>query len=794
MAPNLSVSPLEGAMARGPLEGLRVIDLTDDSGRFAAKLLAEAGATVARVGRGSSGPPMRSADAAALGGLLDWWYDGGKLRLHIDLDTEEGGSAYRALAEHADLVIETEPPGAMARRGLDHADLLPANPHLVQVSLTPFGRTGPRSHWQTSDLVASALGGVLSLSGLPDQPINPWGRQTYNFAGFMAANCGLAAVRAARREGHGQHVDVSLYEVVCTTVEQLLFQYWFDDLLPYPKIAPRQGSLHWIGAYKVVPAKRGWEMVTPTPNGVGLLGWMVEEGFEPALELVNRPPQELLTQLPRLMDVVAGFAATKDAGDLFEGAQARHIAFAEVQTVAQVASNPQHEFRGFLRSVDWGGSAVVLPGPVARFGATPAPPPAPPEDADPQRVLERWAAPRPPAPVLSRDPAKPLDGLRVLDLSHVLAGPVCTRLLGDLGADIVKFQTTERATVVNDPSHPYFYVWNRSKRLVTLNMKDERATGIVRRCIEQSDVLIENFSAGVLDRWGLSYEQARQSNPGLVYVTMSGCGHEGPWSNLVTYAPTIHALCGLTYLSNPPGRGDLGPGYSLNDIAAGLSAGFAVLAALEHRDHTGEGQHVDISQMETGGYLIGPALTDFMSNGREAHPIGNRDPFGLLVPNECYRSADGEWLAVSCRDDGDWARLVGEAGLEADPRLAELDARRERSDEVDELVGRWVASVSADEAQDRLQEAGVPAGKVQHTGDLMADPHLEARAFWQTFDHPAFGTRPHDRFPALWSGTDLEPYRRAGAYVGEHNFEIYPELLGMDEGAVAEAMSEGLFS
>ena len=161
------------------------------------------------------------------------------------------------------------------------------------------------------------------------------------------------------------------------------------------------------------------------------------------------------------------------------------------------------------------------------------------------------------------------------------------RFFGDLGADVVKLQTLERATTVNDPNHPYFYAWNRSKRVVTLNMKDERAADVVRTLVEESDVMIENFSAGVLDRWGLSYEQVRVWNPGLVYVTMSGCGHYGPWSSLVTYAPTIHALSGLTYLSNPPGRGDLGPGFSLNDLAAGLSAAFAVLAALTSRDNTG---------------------------------------------------------------------------------------------------------------------------------------------------------------------------------------------------------------
>ncbi|MEY2456816.1 MAG: hypothetical protein QOK06_1910, partial [Acidimicrobiaceae bacterium] len=550
-------------MSTGPLGGLRVIDLTDDSGRMATKLLTECGASVARLGRGTSGPAMLAPEAAARGGLLDWWYDGGKSRVDIDLDTDAGRAAYRRLAEVADLVIETEEPGRLAGLGIDHQDLVGENPRLVQVSLTPFGRTGPRSGWQSSDLVAAALGGVLSVSGLPDEPVNPWGRQSFNVAGFLAAISGLAGVRAAKVTGQGQHIDLSMHEAVCTTIEQLFFQYWFDDVQQYPKVAPRQGSLHWIGAYEVVPAASGWLMITPAPNVPGLLTWMAEGELEEARALVTMSLEAVVSDIPLLMKTMTAFALTDDANTLFHEAQARHISFGEVQSVAQVVANPQHAFRGFFRSVDWDGPAVAIPGPVARFRSTPAPAPRAPASSavDVDDLLAGWGARRE-TPGQRRPLSKPLEGLRVLDLSHVLAGPFCTRMLGDLGADIVKLQTMERATIVNDPNHPYFYTWNRSKRNVSLNMKDDRARDVVRRLVERSDVLIENFSAGVLDRWGLSYDEVAAWNPSIVYLTMSGCGHEGPWSKLVTYAPTIHALSGLTYLSNPPGRGDVGPGFS----------------------------------------------------------------------------------------------------------------------------------------------------------------------------------------------------------------------------------------
>jgi len=780
----------------GPLAGLRVLDLTDDSGRLATKLLCECGASVVRIGSGSAGPPMQAADAAALGGLLDWWYDGGKAVLAVDLDTDGGRSDYRNVATRADLIIETQPPGRLRDLGIDHADLVTDNPRLVQVSLTPFGRTGPRAGWQTTDLVAAALGGVLSVSGLPDQPVNPWGRQCFNVAGYLAAVSGLAGVHAAESTGVGQHIDLSLHEAVCTTVEQLFFQYWFDDVQRYPKIAPRQGSLHWIGAYEVVPTASGWLMVTPSPNPLGMLEWMIEEEFPKAQELLQLPAEELLANVRLVMQTIASFALTGKAGALFKAAQDRHIAFGEVQTVAQVAANPQHEVRRLFQAVEWPGTSPVhLPGPVPRFGATPVPPPRGPcpEPADVGTVLAGWTPPRETPPITST-PGKPLAGLRVLDLSHVLAGPFCTRVLGDLGADVIKLATSERATLVNDPGHPYYYVWNRSKRAVSLNMKDAGAVDVVRRLIEHSDVVVENFSAGVLDRWGLSYEDVRAWNPSIVYVTMSGCGHSGPWSNLVTYAPTIHALAGITYLSNPPGRGDVGPGFSLNDHVSGLSAAVAILAALAARGRTGEGQHVDISQLEVGAHLIGPALMDLLTNGREARPAGNADPFGVCVPNDCYRTAEGSWLAVSCRDDDDWLRLAEAIGAGVDPGLATVEGRSARVADVDALVQRWADTVSAAAGQELLQRFGVPAGKVQNAADLMEDPQLVSREMWHDFDHAVFGERPFDRFPAVWSGTTLEPYRPAPAYIGEHNFEVYTGIAGLDEGFVAEGMATGLFT
>jgi len=788
------------------LDGLRVIELGGELSRVAGKLLAEGGASVARIGRHSPGPPMLDPELAARGGLLDWWTEGAKGWVDIDLDGDAGQDAYRRLCRHADLVIETQPPGRLATLGLDHDDVRTDNPALVQVALTPFGRTGPRADWQTSDLVAGALSGVLSLSGLPEHAVNPWGRQQLNFGALLAAICGLAGVHAARETGQGAFVDLSLHEVMTSSIENLFFQWWFPDVLPLPQRALRQGSLHWLGAYVVANARHGACNVAPTPQGGPLFEWMAEEGDPEGADLAAMPPEESFAQMPRVMNAIRRFAATKDSGELFHEAQRRHVAFGEVQTVAQVAENPQYEFRGTFRAVE-GFSAARLPGPFARFGGTPCPPAQPPpaEPDDVEELVARWRE-VPPAPSTPREhrhegpfaAGKPLAGLRIVDFTWVLAGPFGTRILGDLGADVLKFQTAERATLVNSADFPYFYVWNRSKRLVSLDMKRPEARDTIRRVIEQADVLMENFSAGVLERWGIGYEQVHEWNPELVYVTMSGPGHEGPWSKMITYAPTIHALCGLTYLSNPPDRLDVGPGFSLNDHAAGLFSAVAVLAAIEARRRTAAGQHLDIAQMETGTTLIGPALLDLFANGREAHPIGNADPFGQWCPNEVYRCGDLREVAITCRDDEDWLRLCETVAwdiddLAADPELGTVAGRLARAAEIDERLQRWCATRTAEAAATALQVQGVPAGTVNDAGDLMDDPQLLARDFWRRADHAVFGERPYDRFPALWSTTDLEPYLPPGAYLGEHNFEVYRDLAGLGEDEIAEGLADGLF-
>jgi crotonobetainyl-CoA:carnitine CoA-transferase CaiB-like acyl-CoA transferase len=462
-----------------------------------------------------------------------------------------------------------------------------------------------------------------------------------------------------------------------------------------------------------------------------------------------------------------------------------------------VAALPQLAARGFFHRVATNGQSVTLPGPLFRMAATPTPEPRPPAAATLEDALRRWRNGGPTG--ISEAPAlvRPLERIRVLDFTWVLAGPYATRVFADLGADVVKLQTEERSQGANANSFPYFVMWNRSKRSVMLNLKHPRAADVFLRLVDSADVVIDNFSAGVLDRLGIGYARASERNPRIIYLSMAGCGQTGPWRDFVTFAPTIQALCGITYLTNPPQRRDVGYGFAMTDHLSGLAAAIALLEALMARERTGKGQSIDLAQIEIGAYLVGPAFVEFLSSGLEPQPCGNADPFDDFVPNEVYRCRGGEWLAVTARSDQEWGSLccaVGRLDLAAESRLATVAGRRAARAEIDAALSAWAAGENGDAAMRRLQAVGVPAGLVQTARDWVErDEQLAARRWLRAVEHSLYGKVPVDALPAKFSLTPLDSYRPAPLF-GEHNFEVYPELLGMTEAEIAEAVADGLFS
>jgi len=377
----------------------------------------------------------------------------------------------------------------------------------------------------------------------------------------------------------------------------------------------------------------------------------------------------------------------------------------------------------------------------------------------------------------------PLQGIRVIDFTWVLAGPYCTRMLADLGAEVIKVQSA--AVGQETISVRGFTSWNRNKLGITLNMSTPHGREVCKRLIAVSDVVVENFSARVIHQWGLDWENLEPVNPGAILVSMAGFGHTGPLKDFVSFGPTIQAMSGITALSTFPGHGPLGFGYSYADHVGGIMGAMAVLQALNYRQRTGKGQFVDVAQLEGLTALLSTALLQCSFNGRPPKPLGNKSVSPAAAPHDVYRClGDDRWVAIAVFTDEEWrafALAVGEPAWTKDPRFATMAGRQEHTADLDRLVEEWTLQHTAEEVMSLLQKAGVAAGVVQNGQDLVEnDPHLQERGFFVEAIHPELGKIIMDGLPFKLSRTPMH-VRQSSPLWGQDNEYVFKGILGMNE-------------
>ncbi len=421
-----------------------------------------------------------------------------------------------------------------------------------------------------------------------------------------------------------------------------------------------------------------------------------------------------------------------------------------------------------------------------------------------------------------------LEGMRIVDLSWVRAGPWATRILATLGADVIKVEWPQRGTVHHQdrfttvgmpedavPSlegNHWFVEKHMDKRSVTMNLRDERARELLRRLLAESDAVLENFTSRVMQRWGLGYEQLRELNPGLVYVSMSGLGHSGRDHPYRTFGPSAQALSGLTFLSGLPDRPPAGWGWSYLDDTGGIFGAIAILSALRQRRRTGRGQHIDVSQAGLGIGLAGSAILDATVNGRparrEGFPPGNRAHWpgtpllhnyrgAIAAPHNAYRTKGGgynDWCAIVCRDDADWQALreaMGSPDWAGAARFDGLAGRLEHQEELDEQIEAWTLTLGKYELAERCQAAGVPAMPVQSNENRVEhDPQIRERGLFTHHDHPVLGERGYQNLP--WqSAVNETTARRVAPFAGQHNREVLCGMLGLSEEELRGGYEDG---
>lgn len=424
-----------------------------------------------------------------------------------------------------------------------------------------------------------------------------------------------------------------------------------------------------------------------------------------------------------------------------------------------------------------------------------------------------------------------LQGVRILDFTRLGFGSQATLICGCLGAEILRVESTTRpdpvrvmppyvpepgqrgegfgaATLVNATNASsanrggIFYKYNTGgKRSITVDARHPKGLELLRALVRVSDVVTESFAAGTLERWGLGYEELRSLRPDVVYVSMCGFGHRGPDTAHVTMGPTAQALTGLTFLVGMPDRPPAGWSFSYLDHVGGYLGAVAVLAGLHHRARTGEGQHIDVSQLEPATALSGAVLLDALVNGRPSRrpgfPTGNRRP--TSAPGGAYRCAgDDAWIVVSCRTDAHWQALVEAMGRPAwagDPRFATFAGRRQHAEELDDALERFTSTFERYELMAALQRAGVPAGVVQDAADrLERDPQLRARGHFTMLGNDEVGPLPLEGVPFRMAGTPPHTgglLHRGPPLLGEDTDFVLRDVLGMGEDEVEALRAAG---
>ena len=792
---------MPGVPGPGALTGVRVLDLADEGAILGTKLLADLGADVLRI-EPPAGDPIRrlgpfADDRVDLEwSLSHWWYNAGKRSAVLDTGTADGRARLAELAGEADIVIES------AGSGLDVPTLRAAHPAVTVVSVSGFGLTGPRCDWLSSDLISWAIGGAMSTTGLPDRPPlrANWALASH-ITGLYAAIGGLAGLAHRGATGRGLHFDLSGQEAVASLLISHL-QLWIYA----QQIQPRVGLGNPLTTiYGDFATSDGWVMLVAITQGqwTTLVDWACEVGGgeewlrDPALV----PSATRNAHRDKINAWITEWVRRWRTADLVREANRRRIPCAAMNTPRDVLDDEQMRARGFFVTMDHPllGRKVTYAGlPYQIPGATPARP-APRLGADEPRWVaprSRAAAPADQTVAPAATSQRPLAGLKVLDLTWVLAGPIGTRVLADLGAETIKLEPRGLGDPLRgfapycngqpDPNQSsLFHGVGRNRYGLALDLARPEAVQLIKRLAAWADIVVENFGAGVLRRRGLGPEELFAVRPDLIQVSLSGYGQTGPTAHYPSFAAISEARAGLNYSISYADGVPAGPSIWIGDTGAGLQLAIATLAAVEYRRRTGQGIHIDMSQQESASLFLGPALLDAAVNDRSFVPRGSLLPDRAAALHDAYPArGDARWIAIAVLTEPQWQaliKLMDRPDLAADPRFATASDRVANVAALDEQVAAWTRDQEAHALAERLQAAGIPAGVVQTAADLLEqDPQLATRRFYQMVEQPEVGPIRVSSLPLRWQAGP-PPIRLPAPRVGEHNEYVLREVLGLSE-------------
>ena len=800
------------------LSGLRVVDLSDERGQFAGLLLAQLGADVIVVEPPGGSPVRRLGPFDSAGDSTVWAaWNRGKRAVEVDTATDAGRRRLDELFAVADVVIDACRP---LRRDAQPVDLdhfaAVSFERGVLVTIAAFGLDGPKAGWAASDLTVWAAAGPLSLTGDRDRaPIRvPGGQAFLHAAGDAAVGAALALVER-ERSGRGQHVVVSAQRsaMLAAQCQMLSFPLGDERTERSSGGSTRSGV---VNRFRY-PALDGYVTITVSagpstgPFTARLAAAMHEAGECPT-DLVSIDWMTLAAQMSsdaaaverfvRFQDAVATFTARRTKAELFDLAVARRLLVAPVATMADIASSAQFADRGFWD--DLGG--VRAPGPWAHIQPIPLrrlrPAPGAATHQPTSAAPVATPSPTPSSQWLGRpspsDGDGPLSGLRVLDFSCSMAGPVVTEYLAAAGATVVRVESSRRADLArglrpfdrNDPEQTVsgaYNTFNAGKLGLALDMSIPAARQVAADLVAWADVVCNSFAPGAMARWDLDAATLRTRRPELITLSSSMMGCTGPLAGYAAFGNTGASLAGFTHVTGWPDRPPCGPYSAFTDYVSPRLAATALIAALARRAVTGEGADLDVSQAEAGVTFLAPLVIEHAATGRLPGAEGNRDP--NHAPHGVHPAAgDDRWVAVACETDEQWSALAAVLGR---PDLATLGGaeRLSRAEELEGLVAGWTVSRPIGEIELTLQDAGVPVHGVQDSESCWHDPQLRHLRHFVPVPSPAGETWVEGPRVDL-SRTPLR-VTAAGPTIGEHAVDVLAGILGYEDERIAELFATG---
>lgn len=824
------------------LSGLQVLDFTDHRGELGPWLLGRLGAEVIKI-EPVGGSPARSvppphtdgqAPADGNGSSLQFTaYNDNKRSITIDPEVEADRRVLFDLIAGSEIIFDSGPPGTLPTWGVTEAELQATNPELVHVLITPFGSDGPRANDPASELTLAALGGPMSLQGVRERaPLQVSVPQVWRHTGAEAAVAALVAHQRMKQSGGPQWVDVSAQSVMTWTMLNAMEAHevqGFDF--------ERAGSTVALAVAVDLrrPATDGYVIAAPVGAiTASVLDWLIDEGVAPKrwrdVEWATFDHRALSGEDvdPTYDDLRAALDALCSRytrAELLARAMDHNATFAPINTLTDLLAFDQLDHRSF-----WAPATVTNPatgqradlrrpgGPVMVDGVRTAEPgPVPAVDADGEDLRAAARRRRRPIPAAARDAAQdtrqdteggdkssrlPFEGIKVADFSWIGVGPITAKALADHGATVIRIENENRIDGLRAQApfkdaefglnrSNFYGTFNTSKQSVSVDLGTGAGVDLARRLTDWADVVIDSFRPGTLDRLGLGPEAIRERNPSVITVTTSLLGRGGPLSAMAGYGFHASAIAGFTELVGWPDLGPDGPWMAYTDTIAPRFLTTALLAAIDQRQRTGEGCHLEGAQLEMALQLLAPELMDHQLNGTVYGRMGNRHRHLLQGAYPCL--GHDQWCTITVATNDEWLRLAQTMGGPSwvnDATYATPQGRLANQDTIDGGIAAWTAGLEAEEVERLVLAAGVAAGRVQRSVDLRRDPQYLHRGFYRRLEHSEVGVVPYAGHQYRIRGYDHGP-RFAAPALGQHTFEVFTDLLGLDTDTLAEAIAGG---